>query len=306
MWFKNLSLYRLPADWNVSAAELEEKLAHRTLQPCSPLEMLSRGWVAPSSTGRMLHTVNGQHLIALGVDQKLLPSSIIRQEAQKRAEVLADSQGFPVGRRQMRDLKMRVGEELRARALTRRRMTRAWIDPVNGWFIVDAGSAGKAEELVEALRDLLGSFAVQFVETQRTPHTSMAAWLTHGDAPAPFGIDQDLELQTADPTKATVRYVRHPLDGKEIKTHLAGGKYPTRLGLTWNGRISFVLTEKLQVKRVEFLEMTKDTADGGELDKAEQFDVDFAVMAGELAKLLDDLVQVLGGELGRQETAAAA
>jgi recombination associated protein RdgC len=306
MWFKNLSLYRLPADWNVSGAELEEKLAHRTLQPCSPLEMLSRGWVAPSSTGRMLHTVNQQHLIALGVDQKLLPSSIIRQEAQKRAEVLADSQGFPVGRRQMRDLKMRVGEELRARALTRRRMTRAWIDPVNGWFVVDAGSAGKAEELVEALRDLLGSFAVQFVETQRTPHTSMAAWLTHGDAPAPFGIDQDLELQTADPTKATVRYVRHALDGKEIKTHLAGGKYPTRLGLTWNGRISFVLTDKLQVKRVEFLEMTKDAADGGELDKAEQFDVDFAVMAGELAKLLDDLVQVLGGEVGRQETAAAA
>jgi recombination associated protein RdgC len=306
MWFKNLSLYRLPADWNVAAAELEEKLAHRTLQPCSPLEMLSRGWVAPSSTGRMLHTVNQQHLIALGVDQKLLPSSIIRQEAQKRAEVLADSQGFPVGRRQMRDLKLRVGEELRARALTRRRMTRAWIDPVNGWFVVDAGSAGKAEELVEALRDLLGSFAVQFVETQRTPHTSMAAWLTHGDAPSPFGIDQDLELQTADPTKATVRYVRHALDGKEIKTHLAGGKYPTRLGLTWNGRISFVLTEKLQVKRVEFLEMTKDTADGGELDKAEQFDVDFAVMAGELAKLLDDLVQVLGGEVGRQETAAAA
>jgi recombination associated protein RdgC len=306
MWFKNLCLYRLPADWKVSAAELEEKLALRTLQPCSPLEMLSRGWVAPSSTGRMLHTVNQQHLIALGVDQKLLPSSIIRQEAQKRAEVLADSQGFPVGRRQMRDLKIRVTEELRARALTRRRLTRAWIDPVNGWFVIDAGSAGKAEELVEALRDLLGSFAVQFVETQRTPHTSMAAWLTHGDAPGPFGIDQDLELQTADPTKATVRYVRHALDGKEIKTHLAGGKYPTRLGLTWNGRISFVLTEKLQVKRVEFLEMTKDTADGGELDKAEQFDVDFAVMAGELAKLLDDLLEVLGGEVGRQETAAAA
>jgi recombination associated protein RdgC len=306
MWFKNLTLYRLPADWNVSAAELEEKLSQRTLQPCSPLEMLSRGWVAPSSTGRMLHTVNGQHLIALGVDQKLLPGSIIRQEAERRAVTLADSQGFPVGRRQMRDLKMRVTEELRARALSRRRMTRAWIDPINGWFVVDAGSAGKAEELVEALRDVLGTFAVQFVETQRTPHTSMAAWLTHGDAPGAFGIDQDLELQTADPNKATVRYVRHALDGKEVKAHLAGGKYPTRLGLTWNGRISFVLTEKLQVKKVEFLEMTKDSADGGEVDKHEQFDIDFTVMAGELAKMLDDLVQVLGGSNAQQETAAAA
>jgi recombination associated protein RdgC len=306
MWFKNLALYRLPADWNVSAAELEEKLGQRALQPCSPLEMLSRGWVAPSSTGRMLHTVNGQHLIALGVEQKLLPASIIRQETAARAEVLADSQGFPVGRRQMRDLKMRVTEELRARALTKRRSTRAWIDPINGWFVIDAGSAGKAEEVVEALRDALGTFAVQFVETQRTPHTSMAAWLTHGDAPSPFGIEQDLELQTADPNKATVRYVRHPLDGKEIKAHLASGKYPTRLGLTWNGRIAFVLTEKLLIKRVEFLEMTKESGDGEEINKDEQFDIDFTVMAGELAKLLDDLLQVLGGDGARQETAAAA
>ena len=306
MWFKNLALYRLPADWNVSAAELEEKLGQRTLQPCSPLEMLSRGWVAPSGTGRLLHTVNQQHLISLGVEQKLLPASIIRQETAVRAAVLADSQGFPVGRRQMRDLKMRVTEELRARALNKRRTTRAWIDPVNGWFVVDAGSAGKAEELVEVLRDSLGTFAVQFVETQRTPHTSMAAWLTHGDAPGAFGIEQDLELQTADPNKATVRYVRHPLDGKEIKAHLAAGKYPTRLGLTWNGRLSFVLTEKLLIKRVEFLEMTKDTPDGGEIDKDEQFDIDFTVMAGELAKMLDDLVQALGGDTSAQQTAAAA
>src|SRR5579862_957019 len=161
MWFKNLTVYRLPADWSLSAAELEEKLSTRTLQPCSPLEMLSRGWVAPSTTGRMLHTVNQQHLIALGVEQKLLPASIIRQETERRAQVLADSQGFPVGRRQMRDLKMRVTEELRARALSRRRTTRAWIDPINGWFVVDSGSLGKAEELIEVLRDLLGSFAVQ-------------------------------------------------------------------------------------------------------------------------------------------------
>jgi len=306
MWFKNLALYRLPADWNVSASDLEEKLGERTLQPCSPLEMLSRGWVAPSGTGRLLHTVNQQHLIALGVEQKLLPASIIRQETAVRAAVLADSQGFPVGRRQMRDLKMRVTEELRARALNKRRTTRAWIDSINGWFVVDAGSAGKAEELVEVLRDTLGTFAVQFVDTQRTPHTSMAAWLTHGDAPGAFGIEQDLELQTADPNKATVRYVRHPLDGKEIKAHLAAGKYPTRLGLTWNGRLSFVLTEKLLIKRVEFLEMTKDTPDGGEIDKDEQFDIDFTVMAGELAKMLEDLVQALGGDISGEQTAAAA
>jgi recombination associated protein RdgC len=304
MWFKNLVVYRLPADWAVSGPELEQQLASRTLQPCSPFESFSRGWVAPSGTGRLVHTVNMQHLIALGVNQKLLPASIIRQVTLERAEELAKEQGFPVGRRQMRDLKMRVTEELRAKALTRRRVTRAWIDPANGWLVVDAAGVAKAEELIETLRDTLGSLAVQLIETERSPHTSMALWLKLGEAPLRLTIDQDLELQAANKNKATIRYTRHPLEGKEIQAHLSAGMYATRLGLTWNDRIAFVLTEKLQIKRIEFLEMSKDSADGGELDAAEQFDIDFTVMAGELAKLIDDVLAALGAE--EQERAAAA
>lgn len=308
MWFKNLIVYRLPADWSVSAAELEELLSKHTLQPCGPLEMVSRGWVPPTPGGRLLHTVNQQHLIALGIDQKLLPGSIIRQVAQERAEALAQEQGYPVGRRQMRDLKMRVTEELRARALTRRRVIRAWLDPLNGWFVVDAAGAAKAEELTEVLRVTLGgSFAVQFLETGKSATASMSAWLANGDAPARFTIEQDLELQSADVNKATIRYTRHPLDVREVQEHLKAGKHPTRLGLTWSDRVSFVLTDKTQVKRIEFLEMTKDTADGGDVDAAEQFDIDFAVMAGELARLLEDLGEALGGEVRKgTETAAGA
>jgi len=304
MWFKNLVVYRLPADWALGAAELEQQLNARPLQPCSPFEMSSRGWVAPSSTGRLVHTVNLQHLIALGVNQKLLPASVIRQVTAERAAVLAAEQGFPVGRRQMRDLKMSVTEELRARALTRRRITRAWIDPANGWLVVDAAGTAKAEELIETLRDTLGSLAVTLIDTSRSPQMSMAVWLKLGEAPLRLSIEQDLELRAANQSKASIRYSRHPLDGKEIQTHLAAGLFPTRLGLSWNGRIAFVLNEKLQLKRLEFLEMSKDRPDGDEIDAAEQFDVDFTVMAGELAKLLDDVVAALGTEA--HERAAAA
>ena len=132
MWFRNLIVYRLPDDWSMSAAELEQRLEGDRLRPCGALEMQSRGWVESAPTGRLVHTVAGHHLIALGVDQKLLPSSIVRQVAKERAAEIAAEQGFPVGRRQMRDLKMRVLEELRARALTRRGVTRAWIDPQGG------------------------------------------------------------------------------------------------------------------------------------------------------------------------------
>jgi recombination associated protein RdgC len=305
MWFKNLTVYRLPADWSWSAASLEEALARRPLQPCSPLEMRSMGWVAPATTDRLLHTLGEHHLVALGVDQKLLPASIVRQEAERRARIQAESQGFPVGRRQMRALKMQVLEELRARALSRRRMTRAWIDPNGRWLVVDSASDRRAEELVETLRDTLGSLAVQKVDTERSPSLCMAAWLMQADASGAFSIEQDLELQSGEAAKSIVRYRRHPLDGKEVRAYVAAGKRPTQLGLTWNGRISFVLTEKLQIKRVEFLEIARERGDEEEIDPAGQFDLDFAVMAGELAKLIIELIQELDGRQTSGRAAAA-
>ena len=296
MLFKNLVFHRLPLGWALSAVDFEAQLAGRTLRPCGPFDMSSRGWVPVTTGGRLLHTVNQQHMIALGMDEKLLPASIVRQVAQERADVQAQKQGFPVGRKQMRDLRNRVADELRARALTRRRVTRAWIDPPSGWFAVDASGIPRAELVVETLSDTLGSFAPLKVETARSPHAAMASWLLRGEAPARFSIDDDLELQTADKAKAIIRYTRHPLDGKEIRGHLAAGMYPTRLGLTWNDRISFVLTDKLQLKRLDFLELSKDNAEGDDIDPAEQFDIDFAVMAGELANLLKDLTGVLSSE----------
>lgn len=305
MWFKNLIVYRLPADWSVAPAELEEKLGQRSLQPCGSFDMQSRGWVHASAAERLVHTTHGQHLIALGVEQKLLPGSIVRQVATDRAKVIAEQQGFPVGRRQMRELRERVLEELRARALTRRRVTRAWIDPAHGWLVVDAAGAPRADELIETLRDTLGSLAVQLVETQRSPSAAMSAWLALGDAPLRFTIDQDLELQAADQTKATIRYTRYPLEGREIRQHLTAGMYATRLGLTWNDRISFVLTDKLQVKRVEFLAMDKEPGQESsqadqEVAAQEQFEIDFMLMTGELNQLLADLGEALGEQPERQ------
>ena len=35
MWFKNLYLYRLPKNWAVDAAQIEDQLAKLTLQGCN-------------------------------------------------------------------------------------------------------------------------------------------------------------------------------------------------------------------------------------------------------------------------------
>jgi recombination associated protein RdgC len=298
MWFKNLQLYRLPAPWDISRDALDEQLSRGVFQPCGSQEPLSRGWVPPQGGG-LAHSVGGQWLLSLAVEQRLLPASVVNQEVRERAEKQAAELGYRPGRKALRDMKDRVTEELLPRAFTRIRKTAVWIDREHGWLGVDAASLVKAEEALEHLRHTLDDLPLTLVKTQKSPVAVMTDWLVSGAPPAGFTVDQDCELQAADEGKAAVRYVRHPLEGgkvsEEIRAHIAAGKLPTRLALTWDDRVSFILTEKGEIKRLEFLDVLKENVEQG-IDNADEiFDAEFALMTGEFARFIPALLEALGG-----------
>jgi recombination associated protein RdgC len=296
MWFKNLQIYRL-RDCAVSPDKLEEALASMAFQPCGNMDMQSRGWLAPRGEGgALVHVLKEQMLIALGVEQKLLPSAVINQHAQERAEEIEEQQGYKPGRKQLREIRERVAEELLPRAFARRRKTYAWIDPLGGWLVIDAASPAKADELVESLLKCSPDITPALVRTQLSPMTAMTGWLAANEAPAGFSIDRDCELLAPGEEKSLVRYVRHPLEAGEIRDHIESGKQVTKLAMTWNDRISFVLQENMQVKRLAFLDLLKEESEQQAETADEQFDADFAIMSGELARFLPDLVEALGGE----------
>ena len=301
MWFKNLQIYRLPTPWNIELAKFDELLSRAPFNRCPSNEPLSKGWISPRRDGSLVFSLGGQWLIALAVEQRLLPSSVVNDEVKDRAEAMEAQQGYAPGRKQLKELRERVTEELMPRAFTRRSSTFVWVDPKNGWFCVDASSPGKAEEVIEHLRHCLDEFPLTMLHTQVSPTSAMADWLAGGEAPAGFTIDRDCELKAAGEEKAAVRYVRHPLDGDEIageiKAHLASGKLPTKLALTWDERISFILSEKLEVKRLAFLDLLKEQAEKTAEHADEQFDADFALMTGEFARFLPHVVDALGGEV---------
>ena len=113
--------------------------------------------------------------------------------------------------------------------------------------------------------------------------------------PRAFSIDQDTELQSPVEEKATVRFVRHALDPKEVQRHIAAGKQCTRLALTWADRVSFVLTDALVLKRIAPVDVIRDGEDAQAQNDDERFDADFTLMTGELQRLMADLVEALGG-----------
>ncbi len=124
----------------------------------------------------------------------------------------------------------------------------------------------------------------------------MTDWLASETAPAGFTTDRELVLQASDANKATVRYANHVLEGEEIIRHISAGKRVVRLGMTWNDRISFVLNEHLQIKRIDFLDIIKEQSSSVANDEDEMFELDLTLMTGELAKMIAALTDALGGE----------
>lgn len=297
MWFKNIFIYRLPEDFRITPATLEEKLALKPLLPCSGLDKQSLGWVSCRGDDRLVHVADNQILFALGVEQKLLPAAIINRFAKERAADAEAQQGYRVGRKQMKDIKQAVADELLPRAFALQRTTYAWLDLAKGRLVIEAASAAKAEELLEQLGKTVDNFPLQLLHTELSPIAAMTDWLAAENAPAGFTIDRELELRSSDDSRATVRYANHALEGKEILAHISAGKRAARLGMTWNDRISFVLNEHLQIKRLEFLDIIKEESSKVADNDDELFELDFTLMTGELSRLLTDLTEALGGEV---------
>ena len=296
MWFKNLQVHRFAAPWSPSADEVEASLAKHAFFPGTSLEMQTQGWASPRDNGQLVHTVGRQMLLTLRTEKKLLPTTVVNQVTRARAAEIEEQQGYKPGRKQLKELKEQVTEELLPRAFSIRRDTRVWIDPDNGWLAIDAASAAKADEVRGMLFKALDPLPLVNLHVNQSPVAAMTEWLAGDAAPGGFTVDQEIELQSGSESKATVRYVRHPLDAEDLRRHIAAGKRCTRLAMTWNDRVSFVLTDGLVVKKLAPLDVIKEQADGTAHDEDERFDSDFTMMAGELSGLLADLTEALGGE----------
>lgn len=309
MWFRNLIVLRVPAGSPLDADTLADALLPFAFTEPTSVEALRTGFVPPrDGDASLVASVGRQLLFALRQEKKLLPAKVVAQFVRQRAERIEAEEGFRPGRKRMKEIKEQVVDELLPRAFSLATDTRAWIDPVNGWLVVDAASTSRADEVVGLLAKAFDGFPGRPLKTAQSPAGAMTAWLSDGEAPAGFSIDQDVVLKARD-GKATVRYANQSLEADDVGRHVKAGKQCTRLALTWRDRVSIVLTDTLAIKRVRPLDVLTESEAGSAAatDADERFASDFALMTGELAALLDGVVDALGGPLpdGRLEAPAA-
>lgn len=313
--FKSACFFRIADGFTLPDLEvLEDGLQKARFVPCGATEPESSGWVTPrGNKGELLAEVVGGHvLLKLCTERRAVPSSAVKAAVDERIEKYKQETGNErVPSKLKKEFKEDVLLELLPRAFTKRSTTMLWLDPASRLLVVDAGSLAGADRivtaLVEALVQLPGGgpdLGLRPIQTQMSPAASMSHWLSTREAPWRFTVDRDCELKMPDEEKSSVRYSRHTLEIDEVAEHIAAGKVPTQLAMTWNDRISFMLGDAGQVRKIKMLDVVMEGIDKPGKDE-DGFDANVAILTGELSVLIPDLLLALGGELGDAQPADA-
>ena len=298
--FKNVMVYRIGEGWNPGLAEVESALQAERFVECGATQDKSVGWTEPrgEAHGPLVESVAGQWIAKLVIETKAVPGSVVRRKLDEQVGEIEAATGRKPGKKEKRNLQDEILLSLLPQAFARQASVLVWIDLKARRLVLNAGSQGKADEAVSALIKVLPGLSIALLQTATTAQAAMTEWLlapSPDDWPSDLSVERECTLKASGEDAASIRYVRHPLANDEVRKHVTEGKLPTQLALSWDGRVAFVLTDTLQLKKVQFMDGVMD--DSGTDKDEDRFDADVALSTGLLSPLLDALVEALGGEL---------
>ncbi|KAF1022940.1 MAG: Recombination-associated protein RdgC [Paracidovorax wautersii] len=174
--FKNLIVYRIGPTWQADLAAVNEQLAQAEFAECSATQEKSVGWVPPrgEAHGAFAEAVGGQWILKLMIESKAVPGSVINRKVKEKAAAIEQATGRKPGKKETRDLKDDIKQELLPMAFTRQGSVTVWLDPQARLLFVDAGSQAKADDVVTALIEQVEGLTLTLLQTQQGAAAAMS------------------------------------------------------------------------------------------------------------------------------------
>ena len=297
MWFRALRPYRLPNRLGIDAEELERRLQARTFSACTPAQATSMGWVPAlaDTASALVHAAGPLWMVRLKREEKRLPATVVREEANARCAQIAKAQGRKVGRRERLAVADEVTQDLLPRAFSRSSTIRAIIADQLGWIWVDSSSAGRSEEVLNHLREALGSLPAVLAETQKAPAYVMTQWLLHGGIPEAIELAEEADFADQREAGSSVKVRGVPLDSEEVLAHISSGHQVEKLALEWGARVAAVVDKDLSLRRLRFSDAIREANDELIEDPLARADADFLILCEIIKGLQGDLLNAFGG-----------
>ncbi len=86
MWFKQIQVFQLTDSIAYSPDKIAEQLEPLAFTSCLPSMHSSAGWIAPVDVENapLVHGMNGNIMLCLQIEEKILPATVVRQELNER------------------------------------------------------------------------------------------------------------------------------------------------------------------------------------------------------------------------------
>lgn len=293
MWFKNLYFFAFTRPFESSEEDLEQQLSEHLFTPCASTEQSHFGWVnALGKHGQtVVHGVNGNLLLCARKEEKILPAPVVKDMLEQKIAQLEAEQSRSATKKEKEQFKEDIIFELLPRAFSRVTDTHAYINAAHNIIVINTSSRGKAEDFLALLRKSLGTLPVTTPSPEQAPDEIMTDWLTESNLGVNFQLGMEAEFNALGDDGAVVRVKNQDLTSEEIKAHLDADKYVVKVALEWDESLSFILCDDLAVKRLKFYDVLQEQNDDIDSDDViAKLDADFALMAGELNRFIDNLL----------------
>ena len=286
MFFRNLTFFRFPS--TTKLVDLDAGLDQCQLKPVGPLELSSRGFVSPY--GRDAEVLAGRQgdaiWITIGGEDRLLPGAVVNEMLARKLDEIEQKEGRRPGGRTRKRLKDELITDLMPRAFIKPSRTDALLDTGHGVIAIDSSSRKSAENVCSEVRRALGSFPALPLNAEIAPRSILTGWVAGEPLPEGLSIGDECELRDPVDQGAVVKVQRMDLHSDEIARHLETGKQVTRLALSLDDHVSFVLGDDLVVRKFKLLDGAVDELDNNNADDARaELDARFALMSAEVKRL---------------------
>ena len=292
MWFKQVTPFRvfeLP-----EKRYLDESLGNSWFTELQGLGWFTEGFTHPTAfSDTAVFGAEKTMLIALKREEKVLPSAAIKHKLDEQIIKIQANEGRNVGRKEKQELREAIIDDLLPKALIKSSRTYGLF--AGEWLFVDTANRRKAENLLAKLSEALGGLPAQQPVPRQSPASLMTNWLLQGEAQGRFVLDSDVTLVGVGDVAPKIKISRKDLTAKDVVQHAKNGMKVTELGLIWNDRVAFILTQDLTLKRIQWLDVVQEEAEGSCDDAESMAYATQLLMAAVLSAMLGELVDLLGG-----------
>lgn len=290
MIFKHLNLYRLGG--KVDQARLDDFLDENPFEPCLPSQERSAGFNTIFGLDRRVFSASGVLLFCLVIQEKVIPAAAVKAEFQKALQ-LKEKDGVRLKRDEKKALKEVVREGMLPRAFAKNTEVWAYIDNVNHLLAINTSSRKNADGLAQTLRGVLDDGSLFPVRPQHDVGARMTFWVSEDQAPEPFGLGFKCLISDGE---GSIHYKKRSLEDDHLREYLHDDLRVEELALIYKERSEFNLVEDFMIKDFSLTDEALKDLDQGNGEPLEMLAGNLVLMQAEVADLLKDLLNVLGGE----------